>query len=105
MANEGFPEDLIRAERERQRICQELDRIPLRPYTDSTGTEHRPNPDWTSEHQENEHRLRTRLREVAIEVSIHPHWESLDSEVVAARMRLKRLVREEEQRQTATQEG
>lgn len=88
-----FPQDLVAAERERQDAWRRLSAIPLRPYTDGAGVEHRTSTGWTPEHEPVEEALHRRLQELSAATATHPYWETFEGEKrVVARMRLKQAV-------------
>ncbi|TDC24279.1 hypothetical protein E1265_10175 [Streptomyces sp. 8K308] len=93
-----FPADLLAAEREKQQTWERLAAIPLRPYEDTAGIEHRTDTGWTPEHGQAEDVLHRRLQELSAATATHPYWESFSgSDRVQARMRLKQAVLSEAQ--------
>ncbi|WP_276617708.1 hypothetical protein [Streptomyces coryli] len=89
MSDYEFPEELLRAKKEWFALERQLDELPLRPWTDSEGVEHRTGRGWTPDTARQEMALRKRFRELSIEISIHPYWETLSGGTVAARMALR----------------
>ncbi|MFC7219914.1 hypothetical protein ACFQLX_17340 [Streptomyces polyrhachis] len=84
-----FPDDLLQAKREWFAVERQLDALPPRPWTDADGVTHRDGRDWTAELARQETALRRRFRELSIQISVHPYWETLPAGVVAARMELR----------------
>lgn len=88
-----FPEDLLQAKREWFAVERQLDELPLCPWTDADGVTYRDGRGWTPELARQEAVLRKRFRELSIQISIHPYWETLTEGVVAARMALRAAAR------------
>lgn len=89
-----FPNDLLELQVAWYEASAELRVIPLRPWTDATGTEHRSDSGWCPDHEEQEQRVRGRLLEVSEGLVTHPFWSSLPAgTVAAARARLKQTAR------------
>ncbi|MEV6105205.1 hypothetical protein AB0M28_10905 [Streptomyces sp. NPDC051940] len=97
MNDYDFPEDLLQAKREWFAVERQLDELPLRPWTDAAGVTYRDGRGWTPELARREAVLRKRFRELSIQISIHPYWETLTEGVVAARMALRAAGRAREE--------
>jgi hypothetical protein len=88
-----FPEELLRAQKEWFEVERQLDALPLRPWVDADGVEHRGGRGWTPDTARQEMALRKQFRDLSIEICIHPYWETLHGGTIAARMALRRAAR------------
>lgn len=89
-----FPPDLLRLQIEWQEASERLAAIPLKPWTDGAGVEHRTDTGWTPQYDQAEAELRARLLEVSEQLHAHPYWATVPGKVVDERGRLKQAARE-----------
>ncbi|MFF7183559.1 hypothetical protein [Streptomyces sp. NPDC008121] len=106
MADSPFPQDLIdaqlrlhQARAEYEAHCRTLP-WSVEPMEGWPGTVHphtgevtggrAPSPGYTDEQKAEDARLQALVRDLSIEVSTHPYWDTQDQTVVTARTALKR---------------
>jgi hypothetical protein len=80
------PTDLLQLQVTCDQVSEELLGIPLRPWTDAAGNEHRTGTGWRPEHDQQEQRL----LETITAIDAHPYWAAVTGKVVDERARLKR---------------
>lgn len=93
MSTDEFPDDLLRLQIDFHEVQERLAAIPLQPWTDGAGEQHRTTTGWQPGHDQAEAELRARLTETVQAIDAHPYWAAVPGKVVDERARLKQAAR------------